>query len=188
MIDLIEDALIALTKKQLTNSAGKPVYKVVDAVPGDISSADTINEMIKVSPSVYWAFVGGNSGMDTSSYAVLDGIWMAFMSVQHAGSYQARLRGDKTTIGLFEMASKVLPAVNGFTVSDAGTLKFRRLQNLFTRQRDKTGIQLYVASFGMQMAFEQEAITLDNFVTFAGESTLAANAPKTETTVTLPTS
>jgi len=171
--DIVEDTLIALTKEKLTNSAGQAVYQAVEAVPGDLDDADTIKEMVKVAPSVYWAFLGGRPGVDSSDIVAFNGVWVAFMVVQHAGDYMARLRGDTTTIGLYEMTATLLPEVNGYTIAGVGTMKFRRLQNLFRMNMDKTGVQVYAASFELQQSFEPAAGALDGFITYHAEHSMA---------------
>lgn len=168
MIITVEDNLIETTR----NLFGKTL-RAVDTVPGPLNLA-VVKQMISQSPAIYFAFLGGGPGIQDGS---INARFDAFISTKHVRQV-ARRRGDKTQIGAYEILGRLLPVLDGHTVPDVGTLKLKRVTNLFSGQMDKDmGAALYAATFELpNMSFDTGDSTgilgdgtmgsLDNFITF----------------------
>lgn len=181
-VTAVENHLVKTT----TDLFGKTL-KAVDTLPGPLN-IKVIKQMIRQAPAVYFVFLGGNNGTQPGS---INARFDAFIFTAHASGQEARRLGDKSQIGAYQVLDRLLAKLHNNTVPEVGTLKLKRVSNLFSVSlSDDLGAALYAATFELQnMTFEGEdnLDDLADFVTFHAESSLSDDpkVPKTITDITL---
>ncbi len=162
IITTTEQALIDATK-----TAFKGTLRSVKPVPGPIT-LDVLQQMIAASPAVHLAFLGGRAPKDYDAPHI-QGRWSAYITSKNAGGGLARLHGDPTEIGVYEIVERLAPTIHNLTIEGAGTCQLIDVQNLFSLQlQQRLGAALWAVVFEVPMPFPDEIDTaiLDDFVTF----------------------
>lgn len=164
MIDVVENSLITLINQTLPN-----VLRKVGSVPGQLTE-QVFKTMLATAPAVYVAFLGGRND---DSYK-----WLATFAVYVVtgqGAQDQRRSGDARVIGAYDILNRLIPAINGHTVADVGTLEFQRVQNLFSLTLDKQGLTVYPITFEiyMPMTYEADTDAMDAFITYHAEHSIA---------------
>lgn len=173
IISQIEDDM----KAQISAALGDTV-RVVDTLPGPWSY-DLLVRILQKAPCVYVAFIGGVQDLKAGNVATLKGKFDVYIISKEADE-ETRRRGNKRVIGCYDMLAAIIPELHGHDAADVGSLNFTGIDNLFGDGVFALGGTVYAANFEIpNMPFERVAPVLDSFVTFATESTLAADAPKT---------
>jgi len=179
---VVEETLKALAEKQLGNAAH------VDVLPGDLRDAKALRELVRHAPAVYFAFLGGNEAT-TGNDLHLKTVWGVYFVTKHANKRDARRLGDKSAIGAYEMMRRILPAMNGLTIEDVGSLTFKRLNNLFSLSVDSESAALYAATFDLPMTLALElhdADSINQFLSYTNTMSAGADVPPTNIDTTFP--
>jgi phage gp37-like protein len=178
VIKTIEDNLIALVNATLPN-----VLRVVQSVPGQLTE-QVLKAMFASAPAVYVAFLGGRN-KDAYSWTAS----FAVYAVTGQGDQDQRRSGDARVIGAYDIMQALIPTINNHTVTDVGTLRFERVQNLFNLALDKQGLTVYPMTFNIDLSMEYRinTDTLNAFVTYHAEHSLVPgnNEPAAIDNVTL---
>lgn len=180
----IEDAIVDELSKAFEGKVRK-----VDSLPGELT-IELIQQLLIDAPGIYVAFIGGpakNPGATTASF---NGSWAVFAITRHASGQRARRRGDASSeIGAYEMIEIAVPRLHCLTIKDQGTLMFKAVQNLFSRQLDKKGVAIYAAQFEMPVSLDRvtDPELLRPFETFNSKLDIPTfGTTDAEDTVTLP--
>lgn len=168
-----EDALIAKIKALLGNAV-----RTVESLPGDWDD-DMLKRLLRLVPGVFVAFAGGGPRSGGSNLASLDGQWIVYVVTGHASGEAARRRGDGVQVGAYELIERLAPALHLFVVPGVGTLRFARVENLYTGMVDRQGIAVYALTFQLDMTFSDavDEASLDDFQTFDAQYDVPAHTP-----------
>ncbi len=162
VITTTEQALVEATQKAFANR-----LKAVGPVPGPITT-EVLRQMIAAAPAVHFAFLGGSAAKDRYDPAI-EGRWTAYVASRNAGGGLARLHGDPTEIGIYDIVERLAPAIHDLTITGVGTCRLVDVQNLFSIQlQQKLGAALWAVVFSVPMPIPDEADLsgLDDFATF----------------------
>ncbi len=157
-----EQALLEATKK-----AFKSTLRAVKPVPGPIT-IDVLQQMIGASPAVHLAFLGGRASGDHGDPRI-QGRWSAYITSKNASGGLARLHGDPTEIGIYDIVERLAPTLHHLVIEGAGSCRLIDVQNFFSLQlQQKLGAALWAVVFEVPMPFpdEIETASLDDFITF----------------------
>ena len=156
-----EDAFIATS-----NTALQKKVRDMETLPGQMSLR-VLQTIAANAPAVYVAYLGGRTSGAPQSDAPHTAVFAVYIVVDHAGS-KVRGRGDARQIGAYDIINALVPALNGLTVADVGTVQFKSVENLFSVELDKEGVSIYAATFEVPMTFEYLAdeTSLAGFVTY----------------------
>lgn len=127
-----------------------------------------LKKLISAGDAVYFTFLGGPVSDDDG--ARLNGRFDAYVIVRHVGDSESRRRGDTTTIGAYEIVSRMVKQLHDSVVDDIGTIKVKRVSNLFSIQLEEAyKAALYAITFEvskMPFLYEADLDSMDDFATF----------------------
>lgn len=185
-IGTTEDALIELIK---TTMASK--VRTVEWAPPEWDE-DYIKRNLKSLPGVFLIFGGGPSKDPGGASIQLDSRWSVVAVTGHVQEAKQRARGDTKAIGCYEILETLIPKLDGFSVTDVGTLQFIAWDNDAAMKLEQGAVMVQSASFRMNVELPRTipASALADFETFAANYDVgqAAGAPPTGDVVTLPQS
>lgn len=188
IISTIEDSIIQSVNDVLMQP-GNEKLKVVESLPG-AWSYDLLKRVLQKAPAVYVAFLGGKRSIDASDI-ILDGRFDVYVITKQADEVTRR-RGNARVIGAYDIIETIIPAINGRTIQDVGSLNLTGINNLFGEAMLDLGGTVYAATFSlpnMVFPYELDLLTLDNFITFHADhdlDTSQADEPVASDDVTLP--
>jgi phage gp37-like protein len=141
--------------------------RLVDSLPGALNES-VIKAIAATTPAVYVAFLGGR---------LADPVWASnwgFYVATGQGNHKQRRQGEARVLGAYDIIDVLLSYLHKHYVQDVGTLRFDRVQNLFTLPLDKNGVTVYGLTFTLPMPFEEQpgTDTLADFATYHAEHSL----------------
>lgn len=180
----IEDAIVEELKKAFSGKV-----RTVDSLPGELTG-ELIKRLLIDAPAIYIAFLGGNARNAGGATASFTASWAVFAITRHASGQAARRRGDASTeIGAYELIEIAVPRLHCFTIAEQGTLTFKSVQNLYSRDLDQKGVAIYAAQFEMPVSLDRvtDPDLLKPFETFNSKLDIPPfGTTDAEDTVTLP--
>lgn len=127
-----------------------------------------LKKLIPAGTGVYFTFLGGP--VSDFDGARVNGRFDAYVIVRHVGDSESRRRGDATTIGAYEIVSRLVKQLHDSVVSDIGSIKVKRINNLFSIQLEEAyKAALYAITFEvpeMPFMYEADMDSMDDFITF----------------------
>jgi len=162
--------MIISTTQQIINlikaSALKTKLRDVDELPGRLTD-EVLNRWMTTTPSIYVAFVGGREAGDFNN-ATFNASWVVYVVTDP--------KNDERVLGPDDILNVVVPALHGETITDVGTIRASRIDNLFSINKDKKGARVHAVTLTIpNFAFEytMDLNALSNFETYHAEHSMA---------------
>ncbi|WP_297813734.1 phage protein Gp37 [uncultured Methylophaga sp.] len=160
--------IVAVEDHMKTEAAKVVGQKIrLDSLPSALN-VGLLKKLINSGDAVYFTFLGGP--VDDEDGARVNGRFDAYVIVRHVGNWESRRRGDNTTIGAYEIVSRLVKQMHDSVVADIGSIKAKRVSNLFSIQLEEAyGAALYAITFevpGMPFLYEADLDAMDDFITF----------------------
>lgn len=160
---------IVAVEDHMKSEAGQVLSQKVrlDTLPSALN-VGLLKKLIPAGNAVYFTFLGGPvSDVDG---ARVNGRFDAYVIVRHVGDAESRRRGDTTTIGAYEIVSRLVKQLHDSVVTDIGAIKVKRINNLFSIQLEEAyKAALYAVTFevpDMPFLYEADLDAMDDFITF----------------------
>lgn len=162
-IAAIEDNLLALINAHALRSR----LKAVESLPGTLD-VDLLKKLSARAPGIYLLFAGFRARQPGDNDALMNGTWIFYIVTGNASGRKAKRRGGNGEIGAYEIADTLTPLLHGYTVPDEGSMFVTDCRNLYNSRIDKQNIALYAitCTLPMNMTYEVDETTLDDFITF----------------------
>jgi len=162
--------MIISTTQQIINlinaSALKGKLRDVDELPGRLTD-QILDRWLTTTPAIYVAFVGGREAGDYND-ATFNANWVVYVVTDP--------NNDARVLGPDDILNVIMPLLHGANITDVGTLRASRIDNLFSIKKDKKGARVHAVTLTIpNFAFEytMDLNALNGFVTYHAEHSMA---------------
>jgi len=147
-------------------SALKTKLRDIDELPGRLTD-EILNRWMTTTPSVYVAFVGGREAGDSND-AAFNASWVVYVVTDP--------KNDARVLGPDDILNVMVPVLHGATITDVGTLRASRIDNLFSIKKDKKGARVHAVTLtipNFTFEYTMDLNALSNFKTYHAEHSMA---------------
>lgn len=167
----IEQAVINAVNAHFTvttEDGPENVLANVEGISGDLN-AEALDKSRKMMPGV---FVRLYDIGQVNDHGDAETKWLLFPIAGSAGGENARRKGTKTSIGIYELVEKLLqlnskPLVwNGNVI---GTISIGKAQALYASKLKDKGAEVWSLEMSLTIQLPNQDLSLDPFITFAAD-------------------
>jgi phage gp37-like protein len=145
-----EDAMIARITAVMANTV-----RTVEWAPPDWDE-EYIKRVLRALPGVFVIYLGGENSEQGAASIKLKTAWAIVAATKHVQEAKQRARGDAHEIGCYDILERLIPALDGYSIDDVGSLDFAGWDNDIAMKLDKQALMVQSARFEMLIEIPRE--------------------------------